>query len=370
MKTEIANGLQQHICDESALLLDMAKMHAVQYAESDDPSDKAKYTCYRFAADEVQKLYAPTCNVLHALEAQISDEVKAMTNKPMLSVERELLERVVDNRYREKENISIARHEALWELRALLDEPATTPNCQQIQPDEAAMLNNGEYTPEELFGVGGKPTCPGCDECKGYCMPAAQQQGEPVACSICRDLGDWCLECEEAEFANWADRHFASADYRKTGAGVYIQDWMRHAFAAWQGRKPFVVGWDQGCSSGSYTVSEQPAPVAEVVSTGGPHDEEDRVLVELQAELPPVGTKLYAEQGAPVAVVMPERSRLRDLIAEAIGGDTYDCTRVWSAWGVGTMSDDDFVPVVEQDERLYEIADSVLAEVTRLNTPQ
>lgn len=46
-----------------------------------------------------------------------------MTNKPMLSVERELLERVVDNRYREKENISIARHEALWELRALLDKP-------------------------------------------------------------------------------------------------------------------------------------------------------------------------------------------------------------------------------------------------------
>lgn len=25
------------------------------------------------------------------------------------------------------------------------------PKCQQIQPDEAAMLNNVEYTPEELF---------------------------------------------------------------------------------------------------------------------------------------------------------------------------------------------------------------------------
>ena len=49
-----------------------------------------------------------------------------MTNKPMLSVERELLERVADNRYRDKERISIARHEALWELRALLDEPPHT----------------------------------------------------------------------------------------------------------------------------------------------------------------------------------------------------------------------------------------------------
>ncbi|ATW57850.1 hypothetical protein CNR33_00004 [Pseudomonas phage tabernarius] len=35
-------------------------------------------------------------------------------------------------------------------------------------------------------------------------------------------------------------------------------------------------------------------PVAVVMATGGPHDREDRVLVELQAELPPVGTKLYA----------------------------------------------------------------------------
>lgn len=80
-----------------------------------------------------------------------------------------------------------------------------------------------------------------------------------------------------------------------------------------------------------------------------------------------VAHSLNIEQPAPVAVVMPERDALRDLIAGAIGGDTYDCTRVWSAWGVGTMSEDDFVPVVEQDERLYEIADSFLAEVARLN---
>ncbi|MBA6043870.1 hypothetical protein [Pseudomonas lactis] len=75
MKTEIADGLQQRICDESKRLRDMASMYAVQYAESDDPADKAKYTCYRFAADEVQKLHGPTCNVLHALESQIPDEV-------------------------------------------------------------------------------------------------------------------------------------------------------------------------------------------------------------------------------------------------------------------------------------------------------
>ena len=70
---------------------------------------------------------------------------------------------------------------------------------------------------------------------------------------------------------------------------------------------------------------------------------------------------------ATVAVVMPEREAMRDIIAQAIGGDAYDCTRVWSAWGVGTMSDDDFIPIADQEERLYEIADACLDAVTRLN---
>ncbi|SFP92830.1 hypothetical protein SAMN03159489_02208 [Pseudomonas sp. NFPP07] len=76
---------------------------------------------------------------------------------------------------------------------------------------------------------------------------------------------------------------------------------------------------------------------------------------------------LYTEQPAPVAVVLPERVALRDIIAQAIGGDTYDCTRVWSAWGVGTMSEDDFVPLTYSEARLYEIADACLDEVARLN---
>lgn len=68
---------------------------------------------------------------------------------------------------------------------------------------------------------------------------------------------------------------------------------------------------------------------------------------------------LYASPPAPV-VELPTREVMRDLIAEVIGGDTYDCTRVWSAWGVGTMSEDDFVPLAEREERLYELADACL----------
>lgn len=43
-----------------------------------------------------------------------------MTNKPMLSVERELLERVTDNMHIDKESISIRRWEAICKLRAIL----------------------------------------------------------------------------------------------------------------------------------------------------------------------------------------------------------------------------------------------------------
>lgn len=67
---------------------------------------------------------------------------------------------------------------------------------------------------------------------------------------------------------------------------------------------------------------------------------------------------------------MPEREALRDIIAQVIVGDAYDCIRVWSVWGVGTMSDDDFVPIVHQEERLNEITDACLDEFKRLNGDQ
>jgi hypothetical protein len=53
------------------------------------------------------------------------------------------------------------------------------------------------------------------------------------------------------------------------------------------------------------------------------------------------------------------RTRVRDAIAEALG-DAYDCTRVWSAWGVGTMSQDDFTLVTDDDSRLDEITDAAI----------
>ncbi|WP_145182362.1 hypothetical protein [Pseudomonas sp. URMO17WK12:I11] len=71
---------------------------------------------------------------------------------------------------------------------------------------------------------------------ESHSIDASAEPSAPNDYAICRDLGNQCMECEEGEFREWADRHFAAADYRKTDAGVFIQDWMRHAYGAWCAR--------------------------------------------------------------------------------------------------------------------------------------
>ena len=51
------------------------------------------------------------------------------------------------------------------------------------------------------------------------------------------------------------------------------------------------------------------------------------------------------------------RAELIDYLRQEFG-DTYDCTRVWSAWSYGTMGEDDFDPV---SNRIDDIADAILA---------
>ncbi|WP_458763529.1 hypothetical protein [Cupriavidus basilensis] len=55
-----------------------------------------------------------------------------------------------------------------------------------------------------------------------------------------------------------------------------------------------------------------------------------------------------------------QKQAVRDAVASALG-DAYDCQRIWSAWGVGTMSSNDFSLVAEDDERLSDITDAALA---------
>ena len=55
----------------------------------------------------------------------------------------------------------------------------------------------------------------------------------------------------------------------------------------------------------------------------------------------------------------PTVEELPDSVIEATAsaiGDAYDCMRVWSAWDVGTMGQDDFYLVSEDTSRVAEIA--------------
>jgi hypothetical protein len=45
--------------------------------------------------------------------------------------------------------------------------------------------------------------------------------------------------------------------------------------------------------------------------------------------------------------------------AAELAGDSMFCTRVWSAWGVGTMSENDFVDAADDDDYVYEIAKAI-----------
>lgn len=62
------------------------------------------------------------------------------------------------------------------------------------------------------------------------------------------------------------------------------------------------------------------------------------------------------------------RERVQDAVAEALG-DALDCTRVWSAWRVGTMGEDDFQRVADDAARIAEIADAAITAVLASATP-
>lgn len=56
---------------------------------------------------------------------------------------------------------------------------------------------------------------------------------------------------------------------------------------------------------------------------------------------------------------------LRETIAQALGGDVYTCSRVWSAWGVGTMDQDDFHPAQEDEDVLDNLESAITAFVVQ-----
>jgi hypothetical protein len=230
-----------------------------------------------------------------------------MTNKPMLSVERKLLERVVDNRYREKEQISIARHEALWELRALLDEPVCNTDKGEPCPGDGVSAckkcpaqHQGEIdlTPKRLAHAenvieqqNNVIASLRAELVESYRIDD-KQQGEPVAWQYIThptwDKGEWPAE--------WTD-------CTKEAHDDYV-------------RAPLVADWEYRTRK---LYAEQPAPVAVdlacdrayrnglqrgfALGENGQIEQYQKEFDCYQREILQAGK----EKPAPVAVVMPER---------------------------------------------------------------
>ncbi len=70
-----------------------------------------------------------------------------------------------------------------------------------------------------------------------------------------------------------------------------------------------------------------------------------------------------AQQAAQPLAKQLSRGQIGDIVREHLRG-LYYCGRVWEAWSVGTMSEDDFSPAEELDTA-DEIADSLWAGMTQ-----
>src|SRR5690606_16931688 len=57
-------------------------------------------------------------------------------------------------------------------------------------------------------------------------------------------------------------------------------------------------------------------------------------------------------------------SRILSILIKELD-DIWECGRDWSAWAIGTMSDDDFTPVAENTEFLKMISDKIVSAICR-----
>ncbi len=87
------------------------------------------------------------------------------------------------------------------------------------------------------------------------------------------------------------------------------------------------------------------------------------------ADLLAFARAILAHLTRPAALPAPEvqRDAVIAAVTEALG-NAYDCQRVWQAWSVGTMGQDDFALVAEDSDRVAEIADAAI-EAMRLAAP-
>lgn len=114
---------------------------------------------------------------------------------------------------------------------------------------------------------------------------------------------------------------------------------------------------------GFWTVS--PLPLGS--SNGGRYMSKERAIRAAETDY---ATRMGGfTRPAPQGPDLIDRPAAREALSEALSG-ALDCTRVWDAWRVGTMTQDDFIEIASDDARLDEIIDAVagplVSEITAL----
>jgi hypothetical protein len=104
-------------------------------------------------------------------------------------------------------------------------------------------------------------------------------------------------------------------------------------------------------------------------ANSGNHHRLRQRLKRMIATLPSPTTPPVSEPGEVGELDDEHRAAVRQAVAEALGSGAYDCTRVWGAWQVGTMGEDDFVLVAEDDDRVAEIADAAIEAIRAIALP-
>ncbi len=226
--------------------------------------------------------------------------------------------------------------------------PETPAEALAVRPlleKVAAMANNiGAHTVNEIAAISSRAEAwlrdnpPGARSCVESATPA-RVPGDVA--TVAQWLQDHALECRKLGRNDWAEQSIRAA--------VLIQ---RLAFPAYLvvGRPPegfsdllakLEPGEVQICSTG---VSIEPLGDAP-----GPTFQDAIRLAELDDQ---------------------RREAVHQAVAEALGSGAYDCTRVWSAWQVGTMGKDDFCLLAENPDRVAEIADAAIEAIRAIPAPQ
>lgn len=207
--------------------------------------------------------------------------------------------------------------------------------------------------------VGGKRVCPHgihMDNACGACIPP---RGTKVG-------GDE-REAFERKFPMpneciWTGNGYAATGYSAWDAHKHAERWQ-----GWQARAALSADGGQD-KRDAERLSQIAWLIASIFVHGGFKAEtyNERELERLLRENGTFFDSIEEYDTAIAAGKAPEprdddrRERVRDVLAGALG-DSYDCTRTWSAWGIGTMGPHDFSLIANSDDRLYEIADAVLA---------